>query len=542
MRTSVLIAGALLALVLPGGAGAEEVRFGRVHILRKEIFNPSVPGHNRFPYTWVNALHYRTRENVIRSALLFREGDPFDPDLIDESERNLRHLGFIAFASVVPADARPGEQDVVVETHDMWSTQVSFEFGNRNNEEAGEDANRIELTLEEENLFGYGKQVELSYRRSEAGSGFGWLVYDPQLFRSRWTLQVYDAGRSPGRDRGIVLEKPFYSLVSRWGVRAAYVLDSAEDRVFANDEEIGTLFREFRSEGAQLGRMFGPRHRKLLARILVARERKARSDFRPAEEAALDTVISPTEEEVRHAAIGLAVGFFRFREEEGIDYFDRVEDVELGGYLGLTGGPLRGAGGRARLSSEGEVAAKVREHAYVSAFGTVAADRLEGGWGRTSAGFALRYHQRIARRWAAATRAAWEEKWRAEPGDEFFADGPNGLRGYEERSDAGVRRFLVNTEGRFDTGLRFFTVALGAALFFDAGGAWDREEAVRFGDLRTSAGIGLRLGLTKTRDAKTFRLDLAKPLEGGGARLEIALGHLFFMGRPFSDFRRPVEP
>src|SRR2546422_5107591 len=47
------------------------------------------------PYIWANRLHFETREYVIRRELLFEEGDPANPDVLYESERNLRRLNFL---------------------------------------------------------------------------------------------------------------------------------------------------------------------------------------------------------------------------------------------------------------------------------------------------------------------------------------------------------------------------------------------------------------------------------------------------------------
>ena len=54
----------------------------------------------RFPYSTINALHIRTREDVIRRELLFKVGDRLDPFLIAETERNLRALPFIRAARI----------------------------------------------------------------------------------------------------------------------------------------------------------------------------------------------------------------------------------------------------------------------------------------------------------------------------------------------------------------------------------------------------------------------------------------------------------
>jgi len=47
---------------------------------RFNIFDTSDRKTSSWPYRWANALHVRTRERLIRSVLLFTEGDPYSSD------------------------------------------------------------------------------------------------------------------------------------------------------------------------------------------------------------------------------------------------------------------------------------------------------------------------------------------------------------------------------------------------------------------------------------------------------------------------------
>jgi hypothetical protein len=55
------------------------------------VFDPAIPQYGRFPYNWL-PLHIGTRRSTIRQELLFREGDPFYPEMLMGSERNVRLL------------------------------------------------------------------------------------------------------------------------------------------------------------------------------------------------------------------------------------------------------------------------------------------------------------------------------------------------------------------------------------------------------------------------------------------------------------------
>ena len=55
----------------------------------------------------MNRLHLTTREEVLRGELLFEGGDPYDPDGLDETERNLRRLGILNDVAATPSTPPP---------------------------------------------------------------------------------------------------------------------------------------------------------------------------------------------------------------------------------------------------------------------------------------------------------------------------------------------------------------------------------------------------------------------------------------------------
>ena len=88
---------------------------------------------------------------VIRRELLFRVGDCYVPALLEDSERILRSLSFIADADVFGVRQPDGTQHVVVETRDEWSVRLEPQWDS--------DEGSLALTgveLREDNLLGTG--------------------------------------------------------------------------------------------------------------------------------------------------------------------------------------------------------------------------------------------------------------------------------------------------------------------------------------------------------------------------------------------------
>src|SRR5688500_10820338 len=103
----------LLLLAAPApllaAKSSQQPVISRITVRATDIFDFEFKTYLRkFPYTWANGLHIRTKERVIRQEFLFKVGDRLDPFLIAETERNLRALSFIRAARVAKYPQRDG--------------------------------------------------------------------------------------------------------------------------------------------------------------------------------------------------------------------------------------------------------------------------------------------------------------------------------------------------------------------------------------------------------------------------------------------------
>ncbi|MHC4393292.1 MAG: POTRA domain-containing protein, partial [Planctomycetota bacterium] len=131
------------------------------------------------------ALHWRTREYVIERELLFAEGEPYDPELAEETERNLRALGYIAQARVRPVfDAEAKTVAVKVFTRDKFSLRVGVGAGFVGG------ASKAGATLGESNLMGFGVTTTLAYRVSDGDQFIGFSFTDPNVLGTRYRFRT----------------------------------------------------------------------------------------------------------------------------------------------------------------------------------------------------------------------------------------------------------------------------------------------------------------------------------------------------------------
>jgi hemolysin activation/secretion protein len=128
-----------------------------------------------------------------------------------------------------------------------------------------------------------------------------------------------------------------------------------------------------------------------------------------------------------------------------------------------------------------------------------------------------RYYLRHSPRrvfFAAATASLTDN---LDPEKQLLLGGDNGLRGYPLRYQGGTMSTLFTLEERFYTNwqpMKLFNV--GAAVFFDAGRTWSRDDYAgeSLGWLK-DVGVGLRLGSVRSGLGNVLHVDLAFPLDGG---------------------------
>lgn len=133
----------------------------RVDIRTLDAFGYSLSDSTKRPRSfWEksgNALHLKTARSRVRQVLLFRPGQPLEPQALAESERLLRQTPEILDARVLVNEATTTRDSVDIEvlTTDVFSITAGYELGS---------ATAGLVTLGDANFLGQGHQLENSYR------------------------------------------------------------------------------------------------------------------------------------------------------------------------------------------------------------------------------------------------------------------------------------------------------------------------------------------------------------------------------------------
>src|SRR2546422_7190293 len=534
--------GAAPAEAGPVPAADRPILIGRITIEIVDVFDPSKPGEDGWFNRFVDLLHIRTREEVIRRQLLFHEGDVLDPEVLAETERNLRALGYLRKAEVTADQHENGVADVHVRVQDSWTTRASYRLGRTGGH------TRAELEAQEGNLLGFGKQLGFSFASNQDRKQDTFEYSDEQLFGTRVHMDVSHTNSSDGNGDAFLLERPFFSYETPWaaGIGGSRALQTTH--IYSQGEKLADFDTSLRSgriyygfstglhDNAVLRYSFGA----LFNRADYTNGRKLTDDCRHRPPPLAPECIAPVElTPVDRKVIG---PFFEFRRESrnwikayNLIRMDRPEDFNLGSVFDIEMVlSRRWLGARA---DEGLLIAQMGRGFHAGPNGLLFINHsINGRIGSGSAAsntfeLAATYYNTRFTHQTLVGHTLLDYGFNLDPPGRFLLGGDEGLRGFNSRVLDGNRRFLINLEDRVWTRKELFhLVYAGFSGFVDLGNAWGGLESKGFGGLHSDIGMGLRLDASRAAHGGLLRLDFAAPVSGdrrGGPAVLFSFGHGF---------------
>lgn len=485
---------------------------GAINVTVDNVFDPDNPKENKPLYRWANKVHVRTHDSVVESALLFEVGDRYDARVLDESARALRGRGYLADVSITPGsyDAEANAIAVDVRVRDAWTLAPELKFSHRGG------ASEWAVGVDDRNLFGTGKQVQIIektlFDRDETLLSYG----DPNLFGSRVRLNAVYADASDGHRHLLGVERPFYSLDTRWTLGGNLVDEQRVDPIYdrgAQIDEFGHDVTGFTLQGGWSRGFVDGR----VTRWLVGAT-SAEDVFYPT----LDTpnpLLLPANRKLVYPWVGWQLLIDDYRETSELNDIGRTEDVSLGtnlfvsvGFADTRYGSDRDATLLRTTFQKGWEPGGPGHMLTLNAAGSTR-DEVDG-LRNTVVEAAAHYYLRNSEKRVFAVTAAYTATNDLDAESQVLLGGDNGLRGYPLRYQAGERRSLLSVEERFFTDFypwRLFRV--GYAAFLDVGrvSGTDPRAAPSVGTL-ADVGLGLRLSSPRSSGKSVVHIDLAFPL------------------------------
>ncbi|MCS7181682.1 MAG: hypothetical protein NZ869_00995 [Thermoanaerobaculum sp.] len=509
-----------LLWAVAAGLGEPAPTIVAIHIVRHDVFDLTDPQTSSWPYRAANALHTLSRERFIRSLLLFREGDPWDPQLAAESERILRGTGFLNPVHIYPKPVAGGVE-VYVETRDQFTLELAVNYGRLGRRQ------KAGISISEENFLGWGKNVYLDARSDPERDSITAGYSDPMFFGTRWRLSAAHREASDGTANEFSLSYPFFSLATPRAGGVTVRRESLVEYLWANGKKVvsgDTLRRSLVVWGGMRLPGNGDTTRRLVAGIFA--ERAAFSRWRHRQG-------SPYPEPEDRELVGLQVGFesqaSRWEVVKGFRGWWRQEDIPLGPNVQLMlGVSLPALGGdRLRLPYEARYFRGFRRDSWYRWLSLSSSGRWEegavvDGVSRLEVGAAQVGEGGLR------LRGVWELGHRLGLDRQLTLGANTGLRGWDPDTFDGTSRAVVNLEWRRRlTGEVLHVAVLGVVLFGDVGRTWGARVGADTGGWRANAGIGLLAEITRASVLRVVRLELAWPDRGGGPILLLTGVSLF---------------
>jgi len=487
-------------------------KIGKIIITRGNVFDLNKQEEDVFLFRLANSLHVVTRESIIENQLLFLAGDHYSHRVLMESERFLRTNGYLVDAEIKPVKYHEKENvvDIEVATKDAWTFTGSISFGR----EGGKNSFGAEVA--ESNLLGFGKDLQLRFDSNVDRNETQISYLDPLLFGTRNRLKLVYADKSDGDTKFFSLERPFYSLNTRWAMGIAAGTDSQTDSLY----EYGEIINQFRHDSELAEAYWG--FSQGYVDNLVYRWRfgfeKQLDQFAPTD--SFPNYPIPDDRDFRYPFITFNLFEDKIIKTQRIRLIRRTEDLNLGNDVRVK---LGWSDEKFGASNEGLVFEALANMAFkptvdqLILFTPETSGNIDDGTAHnTKLGFTSRYYLPNIRNQIFYMALSAEYVKNPYLDEQVLLGGDSGLRGYPLRYQRGDRRFLFTVEQRFYSSWNLFELAnVGGLVFFDAGRAWfpGIEKTPRT-DILKDVGFGMRLTSTRSSGAVVLHIDLAFPLDG----------------------------
>ena len=519
-------------------------------------------------YDIAEKLKVSTRESVIRTELLFKEGDEFDPYLLRQTARNLRLQRFLRDIKVIPTfdgDA----VDILVSARDSWTTIPFLSYS------SGTGQRNRGIGLTEANFGGGATKVDLRYQEQASRKTYAFAVTDPQFLGTRKFLTSGYASRSDGNIYQLGYGLPFRHLLQRdaWSFNISQA--NTIGRLFsAGTEEY--IFRQHIDDFQALYTFAGPSAHPatkddpytgiykgqtvLSQRYSVGWAYNSASFYQANQGDYSDLDLDPTVVSNDPSRLannrrfsGMILQYQNIQPEfismNYIDRFDRVLDYNLGdeSLVNLTLSP-RSMGSRTNSflmnvnrSKGWRFSEKSFLRAELGGAGRLDREQLNNTLIRGETKFYsvfgdYFYKDYFLGRHTLASQFFIDYGHDLDKDRQLLIGADNVLRGYEINTFEGDKRFGLTLEERAHIADDIFQlVSLGTAIFADFGAASrDSLSSLLTDDLYGDLGIGLRFCFPRSSGGGVVRIDVAFPLrdgpdgsKAGEPRIVFAAGQLF---------------
>ncbi len=470
-----------------------------------------------------NNLHINTRQSTVKRRLLFSEGDTITADMLRETEKNLRAEQFLADAILEVKRLPDSTLAIKVTTYDQWTTVPAFAVGRKGGEWVWW------LGPVESNVFGTGQRLGF-FIGHDLERDSRWIDFDNTAFTSeKLHLAAQSAwlwGFSTSSSGGESAQNFYLDGNDLDRLKSEGKLDSVEQgrlgrtNVLGQWEKIAT-----HTASASVTRAFGSSTKFSVAPFFEHDYRDLKSpNFYVADTVLWDSLYTPPRVRPelntrRDELLGATFNLYRYNYKTVHNFRNLKwsETVETGWRLsGSFGGNQTLLG--ARNSN--------LYYAYSAVFNDAWMDKLffntsatvsyfqspDSGFDNGSTSAYAETQWKPVYYLSTVMTARYDNLFAATSGQQLHLGEESGLIGFPNFYYSGKARTLFAAEQRFFPPFEFGTVVPAFAVFVNAGNTYDSPEAVNLKNMHYAAGLGLRLGATRSVQKVVNHINVVWPL------------------------------
>lgn len=500
----------------------------------------------------------KTHDGVILQEILFKPGQIYTKDDEEESERILRQKKYFSDANIESFwDEELESVRIQVSVTEDWTITGAIDLP------IGRNSSTLLLNVQETNLNGTGHGTQLRYERmheidEQARSYFKWQYEMPRLFSSYWNFDGEYIQKREGDSWIVKLERPQFTLKSRWSTR--FILSEGVEQVrwYEQGEKTAIFNRNAQIGSGDIMRFFGDRHQQIYTGFWI-RSQRTRYVAVDREEG---SSASPLDRNINR--LGITIGRKRVyhRKTRFLKKMGPIEDFNTGAQYDVSFGyasPWYGADRREsiigtavrsgwtigdRFLSEtligiNSIFTNRFERSVLQAHSTIFfRDIFKSGDDIYTVTKGYRQNGHIDFYHSFVIQYKAEMQFGLSGERQVILGAFSGLRGYDYRQFNGEKMMLLRFESRTIFGGAIFEkiddgvtavatfiaspfvkgpirlgLVLGGTLFADFGYIWNGINTFDISQPKRSVGIELRGALSRVSNAGIFRLELAFPLD-----------------------------
>ncbi len=509
--------------------GSKRPIIRKISIITLDIFDTTDTKYKKFPFPLINKIHFDTKDHVIKRELLFKEGEPFETDLLEESIRNIRALPFFDEIETKIQPVSSDTIDIEIYIVEQWTTILGTKYAIQANQ------HNYGLYIMDYNLFGFGQAVKFSWAKTVEGIQKEFYFSENRVLNSHLQFTYHLKNYAAGRSNFISIGRPFYSIRSKMSFEFNYNNYHGWQGVYENENKLSSFHlseTDFNSRLSYLIFRQGLQSARLSFVYYI--NQIDLSDFLPAPTQHLSEL--PAENQT----FGAGIDWIKllYQKTQFIDKFEVIEDISLGRLISFyVGKSVEVQNGRHdKLYFYGKLAKSRflfnRLYLFGQYEGYTYRDQNFKQFVNT---VKFKSFIGLPAKNLLAINGEFISSRNIPIQKQLFLGENQGLRGFKTYFKTGQNRIVFNFEERFYSKINFYSLRLGTALFIDTGYIWDNTEVFKDQSPFTAIGFGFRFGTPKANNASMIRIDFAWRFHSGpGLSVSLGKNHFFSAYEPLN--------